>query len=97
MMKPAIRGEVLITDGPEMYRLFVECRNCTHEIVLKKVWGPKPDRPLLTSLGAQLTCPSCNFEAVYPPADIRLGDVDPAAAVADCHLYPASGYACAAT
>ena len=77
MMKPAIRGEVLMADGPEMYRLYVECRNCKHEIALKKVWGPRPDRPPLTALAVQLTCPRCNFEAVYPPADIRLGDIDP--------------------
>ena len=36
MMKPAIRGEVLMADGPEMYRLYVEYRNCKHEIALKK-------------------------------------------------------------
>jgi hypothetical protein len=77
MMKPAVRGEVRMVDGPEMYRLYVECRNCKHEIALKKVWGPKPARPPLTALAVQLTCPSCNFEAVYPPADIRLGDIDP--------------------
>ena len=77
MMKPAIRGEVLMADGPEMYRLYIECRNCKHEIALKKVRGSKPDRPPLTALAMQLTCPNCNFEAVYPPADIRLGDIDP--------------------
>src|SRR5262245_17522330 len=58
MMKPAIRGEVLMADGPEMYRLYVECRNCKHEIALKKTWGPKPDRPPLTALAVQLTCSS---------------------------------------
>jgi hypothetical protein len=54
MMKPAIRGEVLMADGPEMYRLYIECRNCKHEIALKKVWGPRPDRPPLTALAVQL-------------------------------------------
>jgi hypothetical protein len=43
-----------------------------HKIALKKAWGPP-----LTALAVQLTCPSCNFEAVYPPADIQLGDIDP--------------------
>jgi len=73
MMRPAIRKEVLMADGPEMYRLYVECRNCKHEIALKKAWGPKPDRPPLTALAVQLTWPSCNFEAFYPPADMRVG------------------------
>ena len=74
MMKPAIQGKCL---WPMEYRLYVECRNCKHEIALKKAWGPKPDRPPLTALAVQLMCPSCNFEAVYPPADFRLGDIDP--------------------
>jgi hypothetical protein len=47
-----------MADGPGMYRLYVECRNCKREIVLKNAWGPKPDRPLLTALAVQLTCPS---------------------------------------
>ena len=62
-----------MADGPEMYRLYVECRNCKHEIA----WGRSRIVPPLTALAVQLTCPRCNFEAVYPPADIRLGDIDP--------------------
>jgi RNase P subunit RPR2 len=68
MMKPAIRGEVLMADGPEMYRLYVECRNCKTQNRFEESVGPP-----LTALAVQLTCPSCNFEAVYPPADIQLG------------------------
>ena len=66
-----------MADGPEMYRVYVECRQCRHEIALKKVSGPKLDRPPLTALAVRLTCPSCNFAAVYVPAEIRLGDIDP--------------------
>ena len=51
-----------MADGPEMYRLYVECRKRRHEVVLKKVWGPKPDHRPLTLLAVQLTCPGRDFE-----------------------------------
>jgi hypothetical protein len=38
--------------------------------------GTEAGSPPLTSLAVQLTCPSCYFEAVYPPGEIRLGDID---------------------
>ena len=66
-----------MVDGHEMYRLYVECRKCRNEIALKKGFGSKPARPPLTSLAMRITCPSCNFDAIYPPSEIRLGDIDP--------------------
>jgi hypothetical protein len=66
-----------MANGPERYHLYVECRKCRHEIPFKEVLESKPDDPPLTSQSVQLTCPSCKFEAVYRPTEIRLGILDP--------------------
>ena len=69
--------EAIKTAETFMVYLYVECRKCRREIPFKEVPGPKLDRPPLTSLAVQLTCPSCNLEAVYPPGETRLEDTDP--------------------
>lgn len=60
------------------YVLFVQCRQCSADLVIKDdLPEPKPDDPPPRHSPQQVTCEDCGFSAVYKVAEMQLGEMEP--------------------